>query len=106
MMTYEIDARYSYEDDSSERPSNFHVGGERDPKRVNTKQTYYDELAKLSASDQNAALNSPTLGKAFRKMDNKDDFAKMTIDSLNQPLTIKEMRAADNELGRILRNQE
>jgi len=103
-MTYEIDARYSYDDGSSERPSNFTVDGKRDTKRINSKKTYYSELSKLSATDQNAVLG-PTLGKAFRKM-NPDDFAKQTIDSLNNPMTITEMKARDNELGRILRKQD
>ena len=64
-------------------------------------QTYYEALKKLSASDQDAILG-PTLGKAFRKLDNPSDFAKFTIDSLGQPLTIKQMKERDNALSRIL----
>jgi hypothetical protein len=37
-------------------------------------------------------------------MKDPDEFAKQTIDSLKNPLTIKEMRQKDNELGRILRD--
>lgn len=59
----------------------------------------------MSAKDQDAALGSPTLGRAFRKMDDPEKFAKMTIDSLNNPLTITEMKSKDNELGRILNAQ-
>lgn len=104
-MTYEIDARYTFDDDESERPSNFIQGGKRTPKRIDSKQTYYDQLATMSAKDQDAALGSPTLGRAFRKMDDPEKFAKMTIDSLNNPLTISEMREKDDELGRILKAQ-
>lgn len=102
-MTYEIDARYSYDDDDSERPSNFRVDGKRKPERIDSKKTYYAELATLSAADQDAVLG-PTLGRAFRKM-SPEDFAKQTIDSLNNPMTITEMKRRDNELGRILRAQ-
>jgi len=53
----------------------------------------------------------PTLGKAFRKgLKNKtitpSSFAAMTIDEKNlTPLTLKELEAKDNALGRILRAQ-
>ena len=102
-MTYEIDARYGFDDDDSERPSNFRVDGKRTPKRIDSKKTYYEDLARLSAKDQDAILG-PTLGRAFRKM-SPDEFAKQTIDSLNNPMTITEMKRRDNELGRILRAQ-
>jgi len=101
-MTFDIDGRYGYDDDTSERPSNFKVDGKRDTKRINSKKTYYQELSKLKASDQDAVLG-PTLGKAFRKM-NPDDFAKQTIDSLNNPLTINELLQSNKEIGRVLRS--
>jgi hypothetical protein len=103
-MTYEINAKFNLDDDESERPSNFIQGGKRKPEQVDSRKTYYQELSKLKAKDQDAALGSPTLGRAFRKMKDPDEFAKQTIDSLKNPLTIKEMREKDNELGRILRD--
>ncbi len=101
-MTYEIDARYGYDDDTSQRPINFRVDGKADTKRINSKNRYYGELSKLKASDQDAVLG-PTLGKAFRKM-SPDDFAKQTIDSLNNPLTINELLKSNKEIGRVLRS--
>lgn len=67
-------------------------------------------MAKLSASDQNEILG-PTLGKAFRKGLNDgtltpDEFAKMTVDNLYQPLSIAEMSRRNNALGSILRAQK
>ena len=72
---------------------------------MDSRTTYYQELAKLDAADQDAVLG-PTLGKAFREMDNPDKFAKQMINYTKmEPLTITEMQAMDNELGRILRAQ-
>ena len=48
----------------------------------------------------------PTLGKAFRKMNSPSEFAKATIDTLGNPLTIKQMKAKDNELARILKGYD
>lgn len=103
-LVYEIDGRYTYDDSESKRPSNFRVDGKRDPKQISSKRTYYEDLGTLSAKDQDAILG-PTLGKAFRKMDDPDLFAKQTIDSLANPLTITEMKAKDNQLAKILRKQ-
>ena len=61
-------------------------------------------MKSLKASDQDNILG-PTMGKAFRKMNNPSEFADATIDSLGNPLTIKEMQKKDNELGAILRQQ-
>ena len=64
-------------------------------------------MNKLNAGDQDAALGSPTLGRAFRKMgtdkEGRDKFSRQLLDSLYQPLSIEEMTAKDNELGRILK---
>ncbi len=76
---------------------------------MSSKEYYYDAMSKLSASDQNEILG-PTLGKAFRKGLNDgtltpDEFAKLTVDSLFQPLTVAQMSERNNALGRILRQQ-
>lgn len=98
----EIDGRLKYDDSNAQRPTNFKVDGKKDPKRVNSKRSYYDELSKLSARDQDAVLG-PTLGKAFRKLDDPDAFARQTINQATfEPLTIKEMEKKNNELGKIL----
>ncbi len=98
----EIDSRLKYDDSDAQRPTNFKVDGKKDPKRVNSKRSYYDELSKLSARDQDAVLG-PTLGKAFRKLDDPDAFARQTINQATfEPLTIKEMERKNNELGKIL----
>ena len=105
-ITPEIDGRLKYDDSASERPTNFLVNGKKDPKRVSSKKTYYDEMKKLSASDQDAILG-PSLGKAFRKMDNPDEFAKQTINQATlKPLTLEQMKKNDNQLGRILKAQK
>lgn len=100
-LVYQVDERYSIQDEDSKRQSNFRKDGKLDPKPIGANQTYYEALKKLSASDQDAILG-PTLGKAFRKLDNPSEFAKFTIDSLGQPLTIKQMKERDNKLSRIL----
>ncbi len=102
----EIDGRLKYDDSASERPTNFLVDGKKDPKRVSSKKTYYEEMKKLSASDQDIILG-PSLGKAFRKMDNPDAFAKQTINQATlEPLTLEQMKKKDSQLGRILKAQE
>ena len=102
----ELDGRLKYDDSSAQRPSNFTVDGKKDPKRVSSKKTYYEEMKKLSAADQDLILG-PSLGKAFRKMDNPDTFAKQTINqSTLEPLTLEQMKKKDNQLGRILRAQK
>lgn len=104
-LTPVIDGRLKYDDSAAERPSNFTVDGKKDPKRVSSKKLYYEEMRKLSAADQDAILG-PSLGKAFRKMDDPDKFARETINQATlQPLTLTEMKKKDTELGRILRSQ-
>lgn len=99
----EVSGKYKYDDSASKRPSNLKVDGTRDPKRVSSKQTYYESLKQLNAADQDAILG-PTLGKAFRKLDDPEAFASATIDTLGNPLTITQMKARDNELSRVLNN--
>ena len=102
-LTYEVDDRYSLDDEDSKRASAFTVDGKRNPKPVSSEGIYYDKLKQLSAKDQDAVLG-PTLGRAFRKINNPPEFAKATIDRLGNPLTISEMKQRDNRLGEILRN--
>ncbi len=101
------------EEETGNRPSNFRDAdsGLLQPTQTDSKQTFYDEFAKLDAATQDAQLG-PSLGKAFRKgLRDKsitpDSFAAMTIDEKNlTPLTLTEMREKDNALGRILRAQK
>ena len=98
------------EDETGQRPSNFRdaESGLLQPTETNSKQIFYDEFAKLDAATQDVQLG-PTLGKAFRKglrtkTITPESFAAMTIDEKNlTPLTLKELEAKDNALGRILR---
>jgi len=103
-LVYELDDKFNLDDEDTKRASSFEVDGKRDPKPVSSEGIYYDKMKKLSASDQDNILG-PTLGKAFRKMDSPAEFAKATIDSLGNPLTIAEMKERDNKLGIILRKQ-
>ncbi len=105
-IVYEVDERFSLDDKDTKRASSFEVDGLRDPKPVSSEGIYYSKMKELKASDQDNALKSPTLGKAFRKLNNPTEFAESTVNSLGQPLTIKEMREADNELGLILQEME
>jgi len=102
-LVYEVDERYSIDDEDTKRASSFEVKGKRDPKPISSEQTYYDAMSKLSAADQNAILG-PTMGMAFRKLNNPSEFAKLTIDDLGNPLTITELKSRDNALSRILNN--
>ncbi|MCK5644138.1 MAG: minor capsid protein, partial [Gammaproteobacteria bacterium] len=102
-LTFEVDDRFKLDTTDTNKASSFEVDGKRDPKQVSSDSIYYDNLKKLSASDQDAAIG-PSLGKALRKM-NASEFAKQTGDSMNNPLTIKQMKQKNNELGRILRAQ-
>lgn len=107
----EIDARYTQEDDGGERATNFRdaESGLLDPKPVNSKNIYYDELRKLDAPSQDAVLGV-SLGKAYRKMlrdgGTPAEFAKLTIDEKhNKAYTLTELKSQDNTLSRILNNQ-
>lgn len=102
-LTYEVDDRFKLDTSETQKASSFNVDGKRDGKQVDSDSIYYENLKKLKATDQDAAIG-PTLGRALRKMDAKE-FAKMTGDSMNRPLTIKQMKEKNNELGRILRAQ-
>jgi SPP1 gp7 family putative phage head morphogenesis protein len=104
-LVYEVADKYKFDDEDLQRSSNFRIDGKLDPKPVKSGQRYYDYMAKLSAKDQDAILG-PTLGNAFRKLDNPDKFAKLTVDSLGNPLTITELKKRDNELSRILKQQK
>lgn len=94
-----------YDDDNQgERASAFTVDGKRDPKPVDSKKTYYEQLSKLSASDQDAVLGKQ-LGRAFRKMNNPTEFAKYTtkfIDGQYKSYTLTELKKQSNALARIL----
>lgn len=103
-LTYEVDDRFKLDDSETKKASSFEVDGKRDPKPIDSDSIYYENLKRLSAKDQDAAIG-PTLGKALRKM-NATEFAKMTGDSMNRPLTIAQMKLKNNELGRILRGQK
>jgi len=102
-LVYEVKDEYSTTDKDTDRASNFEVDGKSDPKPVSSTRTYYENMKKLSAADQDVILG-PTLGKAFRKLNDPEAFAKLTIDSLGNPLTITEMKERDNQLSRILNN--
>ena len=105
----EINGKYAQDDDEDERASNFRVDGDLDPKPTDSKNIYYDELAKLDAGSQDAVLG-PTLGKAYRKM-LKDggtpaEFAKLTVnEKYNKAYTITELKKQDNVLADILNQQ-
>ena len=103
-LTYEVDDRFKLDSSDTKKASSFEVDGKRDPKQLDSDSIYYENMKKLKASDQDAILG-PTMGKAFRKMDSPSQFAKATLDSMNNPLTIKQMKQKNNELGRILRSQ-
>jgi SPP1 gp7 family putative phage head morphogenesis protein len=103
-LTFEVDDRFKLDASDTKKASSFEVDGKRDGKPVDSDSIYYANLKKLKASDQDAAIG-PTLGKALRKM-NPVEFAKMTGDSMNNPLTIKQMKEKNNTLGNILRAQD
>jgi SPP1 gp7 family putative phage head morphogenesis protein len=102
-LVYDVDERYTVQDETSKRASRFRVDGDLDPKQISSTETYYHAMNKLNAADQDAILG-PTLGKAFRKLNNPDEFARLTVDSLRnpEPLTISEIKERDTALSRIL----
>ena len=105
----EINGKYAQDDDEDERASNFRVDGDLDPKPTDSKNIYYDELAKLDAGSQDAVLG-PTLGKAYRKMlrdgGTPAEFAKLTVnEKYNKAYTITELKKQDNVLAKILKEQ-
>jgi len=114
-LSYDVDDRYKLDEDSTKRASSFRIDGSQDPRPVSSKGTYYDNISsmyksgKMSAEDMDQILGA-SLGKAFRKglkdgTLTPDSFAKMTVDSLYQPLTLKQMSERNNALGEILRKQ-
>tara|TARA_R110001583_G_scaffold109400_1_gene258107 strand:+ start:13944 stop:14453 length:510 start_codon:yes stop_codon:yes gene_type:complete len=102
-LGYEVDDRFK-DDESSKKPSSFEVDGKRDPKPIDSDGIYYENLKQLKESDQDTVLG-PTLGKAFRKLDNPSQFAKLMLDDNNRPLTITQLKTRNNALSRILREQ-
>ena len=108
-ITYDVNDRYKLDADSTKRASSFRVDGLQSPKPIPSSQTYYEAMASLDAADQNQILGV-SLGKAFRKglkdgTLTPESFAKLTVDSLYQPLTLKQMSERNNALGEILRKQ-
>lgn len=104
-LVYELDDKFKLDDEDTKRASSFEVDGKRDPKPVSSEGIYYDKMSDLKAKDQDEILG-PTLGKAFREMDSPSEFAKATIDTLGNPLTIEQMREKDGKLGDILKRIE
>jgi hypothetical protein len=107
-LTFDVDDRFKLDASDTKKASSFEVEGKRDGKPVDSDSIYYENLKKLGERKDGwkdiDAVIGPTLGKALRKMDARE-FAKQTGDSMNNPLTIKQMKANNNELGRILRSQ-
>lgn len=108
-LSYDVDDRYKLDEDSTKRASSFTVDGLRDPKPVSSKGIYYDKMRSLNAADQDKIMGV-TLGKAFRAglKDGSltpESFARLTVDSLYAPLTLKQMSERRNALGAILRKQ-
>tara|TARA_R110000751_G_scaffold171571_2_gene278042 strand:+ start:30 stop:734 length:705 start_codon:yes stop_codon:yes gene_type:complete len=104
-LTYEVADRFKLDEADTRKSSSFEVDGKRDPKTVTSDSIFYGNLKDLKAADQDAHLG-PTMGRAFRKMDNPAQFAKATVDENFNPLTIKQMREKNNALGKILQNQK
>lgn len=102
-LTYEVDDRFKLDSSETKKASSFNVDGKRDPKPIDSDSIYYANMGKLNKADQDVILG-PTLGRAFRKMDDPKKFAKAMIDSDFNPMTIKQMRQKNNELGRILKS--
>jgi SPP1 gp7 family putative phage head morphogenesis protein len=107
-LTFDVDDRFKLDASDTKKASSFEVDGKREGKPVDSDSIYYENLKKLGERKDGwkdiDAVIGPTLGKALRKMDARE-FAKQTGDSMNNPLTIKQMKASNNELGRILRSQ-
>jgi SPP1 gp7 family putative phage head morphogenesis protein len=107
-LTFDVDDRFKLDASDTKKASSFEVDGKRKGKPVDSDSIYYENLKKLGERKDGwkdiDAVIGPTLGKALRKMDARE-FAKMTGDSMNNPLTITQMKANNNELGRILRSQ-
>jgi SPP1 gp7 family putative phage head morphogenesis protein len=103
-LTFEVADKYKLDSGETKKASSFNIDGKRDPKPIDSDSIYYANMSKLNARDQDNILG-PTLGKAFRKMDNPAQFAKATLDDQFNPLTIKQLKQKNNELGRILRAQ-
>ena len=103
-LSYDVDDKYKLDPGSTKRASKFEVDGKVDPKPLSSEGIYYDKMSDLDAADQDVILG-PTLGKAFRKLDDPSEFAQATIDRLGNPLTIEEMKSKNNKLGKILRKQ-
>ncbi len=111
-LSYDVNDRYKLDEDSTKRASSFRVDGLQNPKPVSSKGIYYQKIIDLdmSAFDMDQILGA-TLGKAFRKglkdgTLTPESFAKLTVDSLYQPLTLKQMSERNNALGEILRKQK
>jgi SPP1 gp7 family putative phage head morphogenesis protein len=105
----EINGKYTQDDDGGQRATNFRVDGDLDPKPVNSKNIYYEELRKLDAGSQDKVLG-PSLGKAYRKMlkdgGTPSEFAKLTVNTnLNKSYTLAELKSQDNVLSKILNKQ-
>jgi SPP1 gp7 family putative phage head morphogenesis protein len=103
-LTYEVDDRFKLDTKDTNKASSFNVDGKRRPKPVDSDSIYYENLKGLDKDDQDAVLG-PSLGKALRQM-SPSEFAKQTGDSMNNALTITQMKQRDNTLGRILRAQD
>lgn len=110
-LSYDVDERYRLDDSDTKRQSSFTKDGLRDPKQVSSAEMYYQQMldANLSADDMDKIMGV-SLGKAFRAglKDGSltpESFAKMTVDSLYAPLTLKQMSERRNALGDILRKQ-
>lgn len=103
-LSYDVDDRFKLDDTETKRASSFEVDGKRNPKPIDSDGIYYENMKRLEASDQDAILG-PTMGKAFRKLDNPKQFAQLTLDNDHNPLTIAQMKERNNALGEILRAQ-
>lgn len=75
-----------------------------DVHEVGSGNVFYDVFQRLDKEKQDEILG-PTLGEAFRRLDNPREFAKLTVDHGKlRPLSIETMKEKNNNLAKILKD--
>lgn len=100
-----LSPEYSFTREGRKRPAVTEVDGKAKAEQVSGSTTYYEWLKRQPAPVQDKALGA-TQGKVFRNAGlSPEEFKKATVNSLGQPLSLKDMERNNKKIAEYLAKQ-
>lgn len=100
-----LSPEYDFTREARKRPAVTEVDGKAKAEQVSGSTTYYSWLNRQNAAVQDKALGV-IQGKVFRNAGlSPEEFKKATVNSLGQPLSLKDMERNNNKIADYLAKQ-